>query len=176
VAQAKFDSESSAALLFNLNLEKVVTVSAGKIVKLPGKQEPDPTTVATYTSLWISPAGPGPLLAGSALYPGSMHLGTTDEYYVVPKDMNLGEVAKATAPAAKEGEKAPTDYADRASELYELNKKKLEPEIVLPAGTPLKLPQKTWPALVMFGLLTLFLIVVGMGWLFRVPSGNGSAA
>ena len=175
VAQEKLGSEGSAALLFNLNLENVVTVSTGKIVKLPGKKEAEPTTVAGYAGLLISPAGPGPLLAGSALYPGSLHLGTTDEYYVAPKDMTLGEVAKATAPAVKEGEKAPTDYADRASELYELNKKELEPEIVLPAGTPLKLPQKTWPALMMFGLLTLFLIVVGMGWLFRAPSGNGAS-
>jgi len=56
-----------------------------------------------------------------------------------------------------------------------LNKKELEPEVVLPAGTPLKLPQQTWPAIVMFGLLTLFLIVVGLGWLFRAPPENGAA-
>jgi putative OPT family oligopeptide transporter len=173
VAQAKLGSESNAALLFNLNLENVVTVPAGKIVKLPGKKEPEPTTAVAYTGLLISPSGSGPLLTASALYPGSLHLGLTDQDYVAPRDMKLGEVAKTTAPALRDGEKAQADYADRASELYELNKKELEPEIVLPAGTPLKLPQKTWPALAMFGLLTLFLIVVGMGWLFRAPQ-NGA--
>jgi hypothetical protein len=172
VAKQALGSEGSAALLFNLNVETVVRVPAGKIVKLPGKRDPDPSLVAGYTGLLISPAGPGPLLAGSALYPGALHLGTNDDFYVAPGDMTLGEVAKVTAPATKEGEKTPTDFAARASELYELNKKELEPEVVLPAGTELKLPQKTWPAMVMFGLLTLFLIVVGMGWLFRAPTNS----
>jgi hypothetical protein len=40
---------------------------------------------------------------------------------------------------------------------------------ILPAGTELKVPQWTAPALVTFGILTLVLLLVGLGWLLYAP-------
>jgi putative OPT family oligopeptide transporter len=167
---AKEKADGQAALLFNLNLGTLIEVKAGTVLKLPGKKEADPTAAAALTGLLAAPDGP--LLTAATLHPGSLHLGTTDKDYVAPKDMSLDEAAKLTLDRPEPGKEAP-ERSEKAGELYELNKKTLEPPIVLSEGTALKLPQQTWPALVAFGLLTAFLIVVGMGWLFRPPA-NGA--
>jgi putative OPT family oligopeptide transporter len=62
--------------------------------------------------------------------------------------------------------------ADKAGSLSELNK--LKPPRTLPAGAELLLPQHNAPALVIFGLLVLFLALVGMGWLLRAPPGTAA--
>ena len=57
--------------------------------------------------------------------------------------------------------------ADRAQKLYELNQEELTPKVSLPAGAQIKVPQRILPALAAFGLLVLFLLAVGLGWLFK---------
>jgi hypothetical protein len=47
--------------------------------------------------------------------------------------------------------------------------------IYLTEGAELRLPQKNWPAMAGFGALTLFLILVGLGWIFRPAPLNGVA-
>ncbi len=63
-----------------------------------------------------------------------------------------------------------TGTADKAPSLYDLNSDKLKLPSILPAGTALKVPQKTWPAIVAFGVLTLFLAAVGLGWWLKPPA------
>jgi hypothetical protein len=82
--------------------------------------------------------------------------------YVAPKEESLGDAAMAAL-----GE------AERAQELYDLNQQDLQPTIRVPPGAALRVPQQTWPSVVAFSLLVLFLTVVGLGWLFRqTPSEN----
>jgi putative OPT family oligopeptide transporter len=59
--------------------------------------------------------------------------------------------------------------ADKATLLFDLNKKQLEAAKTLPAGTKLKLPQHNAPALLLFVLLMGFLTLVGLGWLLQAP-------
>ena len=81
-----------------------------------------------------------------------------DKTYTAPKDESLGDAAKDALGSA-----------DKAQTLYQLNKDALQPAVTLPAGAVLKVPQQMWPALLAFGLLVLFLTLVGLGWLFRPP-------
>ena len=45
----------------------------------------------------------------------------------------------------------------------------LKPATTLPKGTSINLPQKTWPALVWFGLLILFILLVGSEKILKSP-------
>jgi hypothetical protein len=60
--------------------------------------------------------------------------------------------------------------ADKATLLFDLNEKQIEPAKAFPAGTKLKLPQHNAPALLLFGLLMLFLTLVGLGYLLQAPA------
>jgi putative OPT family oligopeptide transporter len=88
-----------------------------------------------------------------------------DTTYEAEKESSLGEVAKEQL--GKE---------DRVQELYDLNKDDLEPKVSAPAGATLRVPQQTWPSLVMFGLLIAFLVAVGLGWILRQPPTPAAAA
>jgi hypothetical protein len=57
--------------------------------------------------------------------------------------------------------------ADKATLLFDLNEDQLKPPKTLPAGAALKLPQHSTPALLAFGVLVLFLVLVGLGWLLQ---------
>jgi putative OPT family oligopeptide transporter len=81
--------------------------------------------------------------------------------YEVTEDANLGDVA----------EKALKDR-DKSQKLLELNRDDLEGVLHLAKGAELRVPQKTWPATAAFGMLIVFLIVVGAGWLFRSSSAE----
>jgi hypothetical protein len=84
--------------------------------------------------------------------------------YEVIEDATLGQVAQ----------KALGD-SDKAQKLLDLNRDDLESVIDLSEGAELRLPQKNWPAVLAFGLLVLFLILVGTGLLFRpaLADSNG---
>jgi putative OPT family oligopeptide transporter len=73
--------------------------------------------------------------------------------------------------ATKLGDLAQTQLgnADKAGLLFEDNKDQLKLPEAIPAGTTLRLPQWTVPALAAFGVLVLFLVLVGAGWLLRSP-------
>jgi hypothetical protein len=58
---------------------------------------------------------------------------------------------------------------DKAQSLLDLNKDQLKLPEQLPAGTQLKLPQQTMPAIYAFAGLMLLLLLVGMGWLLKAP-------
>jgi hypothetical protein len=76
--------------------------------------------------------------------------------YDVKEKKSLGEVAAAALGSP-----------DKAQKLYEANKDLLEPKVNLPSGTQIKVPQRRWPAVAAFGVLVLFLAIVGVGWLFK---------
>ena len=81
------------------------------------------------------------------------------EVLVVEQDSTLGDLARS-----KYGN------ADKAQLLYDDNKETLTLPEVLPAGVSLKVPQGNGPALLAFGLLTLFLIMVGVGFILPAPA------
>jgi putative OPT family oligopeptide transporter len=182
VAKEQLGSAAKAPILLNLNLDELIRVPEGAVLKVPGKKEPDPATVAALVARTGDDSALGPLLTGAALYPGSMYLGTGERLFVMPSEGSLADAARLalTSPEAKYQEAlgglavgpgmlfTSTDVTSRSQELYKLNKD-LEPPTILPPGTPVKLPQKTWPALVAFGLLIVLLALVGLSLLFRAP-------
>ncbi len=98
-----------------------------------------------------------PVTAGTKLQlPG-------DKKFTAPEAATLGQIA-----AEKLGS------ADKAGQLLEMNAKALPKLERLPPETRLKVPQRTWPAVVAFGFMTLLLLAVGMGWIRRgrAPSTN----
>jgi hypothetical protein len=78
--------------------------------------------------------------------------------YDVQEDSLLGEIARQLMGSP-----------DKAQVLLDLNKDTLRLPDQLPAGTSIKLPQQTAPALIAFGVLVLVLVLVGLGWLFNPP-------
>jgi putative OPT family oligopeptide transporter len=82
-----------------------------------------------------------------------------DEQYLVPADATLAEVAEEALGSS-----------DRASSLFDLNKEQLKLPEGLPAGAALKVPQRNAPALLAFAVLTVFLVLVGVGWLMKSPA------
>ena len=89
-----------------------------------------------------------------------------DEQYLVPADATLAEVAEEALGSS-----------DRASSLFDLNKEQLKLPEGLPADATLKVPQRNVPALIAFAVLTVFLVLVGVGWLMKspVPERHGAA-
>jgi putative OPT family oligopeptide transporter len=88
-----------------------------------------------------------------------------DKVYAAPKEESLGEATQAALGSS-----------DKAEALYDLNQQDLQPTIRLPAGAVLRVPQSILPAVIAFSLLTLFLAVVGLGWLFRQPAAPQNMA
>ncbi|HJT76347.1 MAG TPA: oligopeptide transporter, OPT family [Gemmataceae bacterium] len=88
--------------------------------------------------------------------------------FTADEDMYLGDVARKVLGSE-----------DKAQSLLDLNKGTLKLPQELPAGARLKVPQGNWPALAAFGVLVVFLVLVGAGLLFRgpppghAPGGNG---
>lgn len=82
-----------------------------------------------------------------------------DKQFQAAQATTLGEVAREQLGSA-----------DRAQVLLDLNAHQLRLPDRLPAGAEVRLPQKNWPALVMFGLLAAFLLLVSKGFIFKAPS------
>jgi hypothetical protein len=76
------------------------------------------------------------------------------------KETTLGEIARA-----EEGS------TERAALLQTLNEKKLKPPEQLPVGAAIALPQWNSPALVLFSILAVLLLLVGGGWWLRGDAG-----
>ncbi len=155
VAQFQLGSAGKASLLLSLNLSHLIRVPAKTELKVPGAQGPDakpfvmPHDGDLAEATYLMLAGAGQL----------------------EPNLQVGALAGGAG-----GLSAPADVSDKTQAFYELNKDKLEPPTVLPAGTALKVPQQTWPALVAFGVLVLILALVGLGLLFRAPEKRAVAS
>jgi hypothetical protein len=157
IAAEKLGTEHKAQLLLTLNLDHLVKVPNDKVklgdkLKLPLDKklfEKEGGVTATWDN-------------------EKKRFVIDDKTFEVKEAATLSELAQKVL-----------GKADRAHELYELNTGKLTPEIKLPASTPLKLPQSVWPALLAFAGLIVFLILVGLGVLFRETpptNTNGNAS
>jgi putative OPT family oligopeptide transporter len=62
-----------------------------------------------------------------------------------------------------------TGDPEKSQSLLQLNESQLTLPEKLPAGAAIKLPQENGPAFIAFGLLVLFLVFVGLGWVLRPP-------
>jgi putative OPT family oligopeptide transporter len=65
---------------------------------------------------------------------------------------------------------------EKSQSLLQLNEAQLSVPKKLPAGAAFKLPQENAPALIAFGLLVLFLVVVGLGWVLRPPPAGADGS
>jgi putative OPT family oligopeptide transporter len=90
---------------------------------------------------------------------GTTLLVPEEKVYEVPAEMSLAEIGQQVLGSS-----------EKARQLYELNQGDLDNPIIVPKGTELRLPQSIMPAVYAFSALTLFLIAVGLGWFFAVPS------
>jgi hypothetical protein len=79
-----------------------------------------------------------------------------DTTYRVPAATTLGQVARQAV-----------GDAGQAPALLELNAGQIQPPAILPAGAQLRLPQRTAPAVVLFGGLALVLAWIGGGWWWK---------
>jgi hypothetical protein len=86
-----------------------------------------------------------------------------NETYTADAPTYLGEIAEAKLGSP-----------DKAQLLLDLNADRLKVPENLPVGASLKIPQRNLPALAAFGVLVLFLAVVGLGWLLRSPPAHGA--
>jgi putative OPT family oligopeptide transporter len=84
-----------------------------------------------------------------------------NERYTVPAEAPLSAVAEETL-----------GNPDKAPLLYNLNEAKLKLPESLPSDAMLRVPQTNWPALVAFGLLAVFLVSVGRGWLLKTSNAK----
>jgi hypothetical protein len=73
--------------------------------------------------------------------------------HVVAENMRLGKLVD---------ELAAKGISITSDELLELNPNAFRPPQTLPTGAELRLPQKTWPALVAFALLSIVLILLAI--------------
>ena len=148
VATEKLGSAGKAQLLLTLNLDRLVLVENGKKLTLPRSKTPkdDEELIAVWNK-------------------DSKRFVVKEKTAEVTEDAPLGEVAKKLL--GKE---------ERAQELYDLNDDDLQPEIRVPKGVALKIPQAIWPALAAFGVLILILGLVGTGYLFRESNGPNNGA
>jgi hypothetical protein len=62
--------------------------------------------------------------------------------------------------------------AGQAQLLLELNADRVRPPEILPAGVKLRLPQRTAPAMMLFGLLALTLAGIGGGWWWKIAASK----
>jgi putative OPT family oligopeptide transporter len=83
--------------------------------------------------------------------------------YTATQDTTLMAIARAEL-----------DRPEKAMLLLDLNKDKVKPATVLPAGAEVKLPQKNSVALLAFGVLVGLLVLVGLGFLFRTAPLTGT--
>ena len=77
-----------------------------------------------------------------------------DKRYTVSDEKDLGQVAEKKLSSA-----------DKAPQLLDLNKSQLSLPKQLHDGTLVKVPQRAWPAVAVFGAMALLLLAVGIGWL-----------
>ena len=80
------------------------------------------------------------------------------ESYTAERDLSLGEVAAEVLGSR-----------EKARLLFEDNRDRLTLPPRLPAGASLRVPQTNPPALIAFGVLVFFLILVGLGIILRSP-------
>ncbi len=80
------------------------------------------------------------------------------EEFEVTQEALLGDVALAQM-----------GRAYKAQALFKANEAKLTLPKELPAGATLYVPKSDWPAIGVFALLIVFLLIVGAGWLFPTP-------
>jgi putative OPT family oligopeptide transporter len=97
------------------------------------------------------------------------------KYVTVPANTELklpgNKTHKATADTLLQDVAAEhLGSADKAQLLFDDNKDRLKLPERLPAGAAVKVPQGNTLALVAFGVLMVFLVLVGMGWLLATPA------
>jgi hypothetical protein len=97
------------------------------------------------------------------LTPGMVLRLPGEKKYTVPAAMHLGDVAAEQLGSA-----------DQAGKLLDLNTHDLAMPGRLEPGTRLKVPQRTWPAVAAFSVMTLMLLAVGMGWIRRSATRSSS--
>ena len=76
--------------------------------------------------------------------------------YQADEDTTLGAIARQAEGSTQ-----------RAALLETLNAEKLKPPEQLPLGAEIALPQRNWPALALFSVLAVLLLLVGAGWWLR---------
>ncbi len=76
--------------------------------------------------------------------------------YQADEDTTLGAIARQAEGSVQ-----------RAALLETLNAEKLKPPEQLPVRTEIALPQRNWPALTLFSVLAVLLLLVGAGWWLR---------
>ena len=182
VAEEQLGSESKAQLLLTLNMDRLVLVPAGTKLKMPRdyKQVGQPflqIVPAQVLAFFPQPnLGSGlsqifrlqQLADTAALDEEQIAVWDKKSERFIVKEKTV-EVAEKT-PLGEVAKKL-LGKEERAQELYELNDDDLKPEMNIPKGTALKLPQDYWPALAAFGILIAILGLVGTGYLFREMHG-----
>jgi putative OPT family oligopeptide transporter len=162
------DVEATAAAIADLNeglLQRNVTAPKGTLLKLP--PIPKGLDVAQLQEKGSAPADPAQYHIWQAA--AGNPEGAPPGKYLVDEEGRLRyfEPAEAVSLAVLAGQLLGT--ADKASLLFDLNDKVLQLPKTLPAGTDMKLPQHNNLALIAFGIIVLFLALVGLGWLLRPP-------
>lgn len=183
-----------------LPLSSSTPIFAGGLVRYVADRwgRRDPTRPMTETE---SDSSPGVLLSTGYIAGGAIagvliaFLSFSDEIprvlakwqystYSVTKSESLDEASREAAdyrlgPASadQKPEERDAEVKALAGDIKELNAGDVKAPESVPAGTSLKLPQLNSPAMVAFGLLMVFLVLVGMGWVMRAPpAGERRAA
>ncbi len=155
-------------------LVRFAEVKAGTTLKLPGGKrytaQQDTTLGAAAKELLGDENDAKQLLAlNSSTLARFMDVkaGTTlklpgGKGYTAQQDTTLGAAAKELLGDENE-----------AKQLLELNEEVVPLPKALPADSPIKVPQETWPALAAFGALALLLLLVGLGYIMRGNNSSG---
>jgi putative OPT family oligopeptide transporter len=171
-----------AKRLWVLNRERLIPVPKGTILQLPDNKTYEVRSDTTLGAVAQDALGNRDrALKLWKLNDNVLHLRAAD-------DMSMAAAGKLSIPAGTvlklpskktftikvdstlaEAAQAALGSSEKAQQLWDLNKGALQPEVKLPEGAVLKMPQHEWPALLAFGFLVAFLAVVGLGWLFRAP-------
>ena len=161
----------------------------GEIEEMNGDLQPRYLRIPAGTKLALPERQPVQVTTGAYLGDiAKAELGSEDKAQTI-MDMNLDRLievpAKTTLKLPKCREDDPPTYEvkekkllgdvamvalgdiDKAQKLFELNKDVLAPKVTLPVNAQIKLPQRNWPALVSFGVLVAFLLVVGLGRMLK---------
>jgi uncharacterized oligopeptide transporter (OPT) family protein/nucleoid-associated protein YgaU len=170
-----------ARQLWELNRALLVRVPAGTVLRLSAEDETKKTEVSEETPLAAVAAktlgGPEKAKTLLTLNPVSLtrplrEAAASPTEIDVAKGTILRLPIRETAEVKTGGSLAQVarellGSAEKAPILWELNMDSLQPPVAIPAGTAFKVPQATWPSLLAFAFLTLFLVAVGLGWIFR---------
>ena len=146
------------------SLEKSAEVLARQELKLTGKTEQELSATEanelTQAAKEIEELNEPLLIQHVKVAKGTKLVLPKKDSMDVEQDTTLGDLARA-----KFGN------ADKAQLLYDDNKDSLKLPEQLPAGVALKVPQGNNMALAAFGVLTLFLVLVSVGWILRTGGG-----